>query len=86
MPNSYYTTYNLSAVDFVCSNYSYYLSDCSFTATSDYSCQSHDYDAYLTCAIGMGYTSQRGKISTISQHPWQYDTTCFQIYMICSDT
>ena len=58
MPNYYYTTYNLSAVDFVCSNYSYSLSDCNFTATSDYSCQSHVYDAYLTCAIGMGYTSQ----------------------------
>ena len=36
--NYYYTTYNLSAVDFVCSNYLYYLSDCSFTVTSDYPC------------------------------------------------
>ena len=48
-----YTTYDPSAVDFECGNYSYYLSDCSFTATSNYSCQSHQYDAYLTCTIGM---------------------------------
>ena len=56
-PNSFYTTYEYSAVNFSCSDYySYSVSDCSFATTSDYVCQSHQYDAYLTCAIGMSYT------------------------------
>ena len=57
-PNYYYTTFNPSAIGFVCRNYSYTLSDCSFTPTYDSVCQSHQYDAYLTCTIGMNYTSQ----------------------------
>ena len=52
-PNYDYTTYDPSAVDFDCGNYSYYLSDCSFSPTYDSVCQSHQYDAYITCTTGM---------------------------------
>ena len=55
-PNYYYTTYDPSAINFVCNNSSYSLSDCNFTTTYDSVCQSHQYDAYLTCTIGMSYT------------------------------
>ena len=56
-PNDYYTTYSPSAVDFACDSYSYYLSDCSFIATYNSTCQSHQYDAYLTCVTGMKNTT-----------------------------
>ena len=50
--NGYYTTCEYSAVDFVCNNTAYNLSDCYFNVASDYVCQSHEYDAYLTCTVG----------------------------------
>ena len=55
--NSNYTTSNYSAVNFVCNNNSYYLSDCSSLVTYNSVCQFHQDDAYLTCGIGMNYSS-----------------------------
>ena len=57
-PNYDYTTFSPSAVYFACDSYSYYLSECSFSPAYTSVCQSHQYDAYLTCTIGMNYTSQ----------------------------
>ena len=54
-PNDHYTTFEYTAIDFMCSDSSYYLSGCNFTITSDSVCQSHQYDAYLICMIGMKY-------------------------------
>ena len=66
LSNNYYTTYDPSAIAFVCSNDSYTLSDCSFTPTYDSVCQSHQYDAYLICIIGMSYTPGIEKVNSVN--------------------
>ena len=52
-PNDEYSTYEHSAIDFVCNNNSYNLGECIFIVESDPVCQSHADDAFLTCVVGM---------------------------------
>ena len=55
--NDYRTIYGYSAIDYVCSNSSYNLEECNFIFEYDNSiCQTHDYDAYLTCVTGMNFS------------------------------
>ena len=53
LANSDYTTSDYSAVNFVCNNDSYTLSDCSFVVTYNSECQTN---AFLTCGVGTNFT------------------------------
>ena len=66
-PNYGDTTSEYSAVDFMCSNDAYYLDECNFRATNESVCQSHQYDAYLTCE-GMFYIPGTKKLTSPVEH------------------